>query len=473
MLKNVLKNLSLYSLGPAITGIVTFLLLPVISNYLPPSGQGILGILETIQRYFLIIATFQIHSGIVRIYLDLDNEEEEKRYAGSVFLFLLLLNVVATVFTGVFFYFFADSLFESEELTFVPYILMKLIICFLMTVPFTARGVFYAKQEALKLFLIKLLIFVVDISCTLYLLIVHNMGVEAILWANTISSLVALPVFMYFTFKYSTFCLEWKYIKTTLAFSLPFVPATLATATYEHADRYLLQEFLSLHEVGIYTFAQKFLLPLSVIVFAIDKAFMPIYIKAKKQKETSVNLNHTINQLSVFLGLATIGLAYFATEIKIFVNVKYAASFEIISYIAIFWFLRLICFFPSAVLIYYKKTKYFLLINLIPAVVNIFLNIILIPRWGIEGAIFATITCGVLTLLVSHLFSHRLESSTFNYLKIFAQVMIVSLFCVATNYLSTDILLSIPSKLGLLLLYTILACRLFGISILQTIRDAF
>jgi O-antigen/teichoic acid export membrane protein len=246
VLKNILKNLSLYTLGPAVVGVVTFLLLPIISNYLPPRGQGIIGILETIQRYFIIFATLQIGSGVVRMYMDLDSEAEEKRYAGSIFVFMLMLNAVATVLIGVFLYFFSNTIFQSDDLSFYPFIFLKLIVCSLMIFPILPRGIFVAKQQAAKVFYIKLFSFSVDISFTLYFLVVQNMGVSGVLWANIISNIAVLPILLFYTNKYSTFCFDTKYIKATLLYSLPFVPATLGTATYEHADRYLLQSYMQL-----------------------------------------------------------------------------------------------------------------------------------------------------------------------------------------------------------------------------------
>ncbi len=458
-------------MGPAITGIVTFLLLPVISNYLPPTGQGILGILETIQRYFLIFATLQIHAGIVRMYLDLGSPEEEKRYAGSIFVFLLLLNTCATLGLGAMLYFFSDLIFEDEQLTFYPYIALKLIYCFILNAPDLVRGVFYAKQEALKVFLIKILILVVDMGLTLYLLIEQGLGVQGILIANIAGVTAALPVFLYYTFKHSVLCFDWKYVSRTLVFCLPFIPGALATATYEHADRYLLQAYMTLHEVGIYTFAQRFLLPLSVIVFAIDKAFMPVYISHKKANLSGKKLNQTVNQLTLFLGLATIGLVYFATEIKVFVNEKYAASFDIIAYIAIFWFLRMIYLFPGAILIYFKKSKYFLAINIIPAAINVLLNIWLIPIWGIDGAIVSTLACGVLTLVMTHLFAFSLDNSAFNYMQLCMLSLGVALLCIANNYLPDNTALCIVSKVLLIGVYLVTGARILGISLRSTIRE--
>ena len=54
-----------------------------------------------------------------------------------------------------------------------------------------------------------------------------------------------------------------------------------------------------------------------------------------------------------------------------------------------------------------KKTKYIAIINVIGAVLNIFLVFLLIPIWGIVGAALATLVSALIIFIINQVFSQR------------------------------------------------------------------
>ncbi len=471
MLKKVLKNLSIYSLIPIITGLIGYLLLPIKSKFLSPTDYGIIGLLTSVYNFLAVIITLQIGSGLLRIYYDI-SEDEKKDYVGSIFLFLLLFSTLIMVIIGIILFFFFDRIFTSSHFTFSPFMLYQLLIIWLAqfsTIPLT---LFIVKQQAVKKVITGLIVFSINTPLMLYFITAKKMGAEGVLLAGVIAYAIAFPIFIFLTLKNSRLIFKWEYVKRTILYSMPFIPSVLGTVIYNYSDRYIIERFMILRDVGIYTFSQNLVLPLSFILNALDAAFLPQFYKSRKSDIPGEVLIEEQKNLILILGLCVILWTYLITEMSPFINSRYIESFGLVPYFSLFWFLRYQYIFPMGVILYNKRTKYIPLIHLIPAGLNVLLNIIFIPILGLYGAICSTIFCAFVTLSLTHYFAGKLERATISYIKSLLIIFIVIFFIVSPIIVKFDRnMINIFFKVCLTFGYCIIIKWAFGFNVKKILNN--
>ena len=116
------------------------------------------------------------------------------------------------------------------------------------------------------------------------------------------------------------------------------------------------------------------------------------------------------------------------------------------------------CFYAQCVLVINRKENIFFIATVISSVVNIILNIILIPRFGASGAAFTTLVAEIVVLIICKFNADRyLRLKKDKDMKsVFVGSIIIALICILVNKIfSIDLLKIIVSFIFSLVAYTI------------------
>src|SRR5699024_1738221 len=182
------------------------------------------------------------------------------------------------------------------------------------------------------------------------------------------------------------------YITSSLLLAIPLIPHFLAGWFNNAGDRVLIEHFLSLYELGIYSVGAQFNSGLMLLVTSFNLAFAPRFYKIMKQQKMKQTLftnifNFAVSSMVLVSFLVIIMLPFF---IRHFGVESYQSNYIFIWLLigGTLWHLGYIMSVSS--LIYFKKMNKVAIITVITALVNILLNLVLIPIMGILGASLAT-----------------------------------------------------------------------------------
>jgi len=103
-----------------------------------------------------------------------------------------------------------------------------------------------------------------------------------------------------------------------------------------------------------------------------------------------------------------------------------------------------------------EKTKYFPVVTIAGAILNIAFNLWAIPIWGIMGAAFATLFSYILMAFLLYLFSQKIYPVPYEYGKVFSIFAIVLVIGGSYYYLLLNGHLIFVYKLGLMVAFIIL-----------------
>lgn len=203
-------------------------------------------------------------------------------------------------------------------------------------------------------------------------------------------------------------------VRSFAAYGLPFVAVSIAGSIIAASDRYMLAILVGIGEAGTYAaaydFAQR---SLFMVMAAAYLASSPAVFRAYEQGDTARLEAHLRDQIGLFLiaayPLATILVATAPLLTRIMFGSEFRASAaQLIPWITLGALLQgLQAFLASYYFTLTKRTRANALIVIGGAVLNIPLNLLLIPPLGALGAAVATLLSYAAVLLLSVLNGRR------------------------------------------------------------------
>ena len=229
----------------------------------------------------------------------------------------------------------------------------------------------------------------------------------------TIEALItAFLLFYFYKLKHKEF--NWKVdfqeAKRLLSLSWPLIISGVALMLYMRIDQVMIGNMIGNAAVGIYSVAVKMVEVWYFIPVAIVSSVFPKIIKIKEVSE--LQYNERLQLLYDVLVVVSVSLAIFVSLfadyiISFFYDIQYIESSRLIkmySWVCIFYFLS------SASGRWYINEglqKYALNRNLIGLLIGIFLNYILIPKYGMDGSVYATLIAYFCAGYLFDVFSHK------------------------------------------------------------------
>ena len=201
--------------------------------------------------------------------------------------------------------------------------------------------------------------------------------------------------------------INWKLINNIFTNSIPFTLAAAAHMIYMRTDLLMVEYFMSYEHVAVYSVSMQLTALATILVYPLQVACFPRLIKIRNKNITNYfNEYSSLTNLFTFIGIiiGILGIVLIAPFLGIFFNDKYAVINEYfiiqMASVGIIYNSAL----RSSHITFIKKAHILLIIQLISLLMNILLNILFIPTYGLKGAAFATFITVICSLLLSSYF---------------------------------------------------------------------
>ncbi len=185
--------------------------------------------------------------------------------------------------------------------------------------------------------------------------------------------------------------ISWEIIRTMLKFCLPLVPTTLFWWITGVSDRFMVERMCSADLNGLYTAAYK--VP-NLLIYAISIFDSAWKLSVSSEEDPAACAAFYSRVWRVYTTLAFLGGGGLVILSRFLAHILFATQFEAAwVYIPTLTFATVftaLCTFLGSVYFTSKKTMGSMLTALVGAVLNILLNLLLIPRYGAMGASAAT-----------------------------------------------------------------------------------
>jgi O-antigen/teichoic acid export membrane protein len=405
MLKQFVKNTSIYTISNVITRGISIILVPFYTRVFTPADYGIIDLLSITTTILTNIFTLEITQAVARFYPDTDDIKEARKYASTGLLYTIFaLSIMALLII-----IFSDILNRFAFSNEVPLNIIRINgICVLST------GLFYFVQNQLKWRLepfkqavCSIFYSVVAISLTVIFVLVFHYGIAGVFIAQLIGGGLAFLLGFYFSRSSYEFRFYLDKFKEMAKFSIPLVPTLLATYVLGYADRLMINAYMTLNDLGLFGVGYRFTSVVNMLMLAIQGSITPIIFANYKKENTPVELSRIFNYF-VFLSLLGISfMSLFSLEaIKILTTPEYYYSANIIPLLVLATFFNGIYVFTPGLSIE-KKTKLISAITVSGAIINVSLNFVMIPAFGIIGASTVTLVSSIFMFFAYFYFSQK------------------------------------------------------------------
>ena len=405
---------------------------------------------------------FQSWSGIVSIFTTLNiaayvfnncliKDEKNTNRVTSIFMGLLL---VLTALWLVVFTMFSDFWTNVFGMNFAYIVLIVLDGAF-----FVGIDLWYAKERFDYKYKGVVVISVITAISNLVIGIIAVLSSEDKAFAAVLSKVIIQGAIVLFLFisslKKSCVIFDkeiWKYVIT---FNIPLIPHFLSTRILQQADRIMIEKICGLEAAGIYGFAYKISDAMIIFNTAILSTVIPWTYKKLKNEEFN-QISQRVNMTIILVGVLNLLLVLVTPEVvNIIGTQEYAEAINIMPYVSLSCFMMYVFNVFVNVTYYYEYNNLVVFASIGAAIVNILLNAIFIPRYGMNAAALTTLFSYVLLAITHGLMSRYvlnrkgITDKVYDYKKIFyicASVILIGLLLIrlySNFFLRVVILLAI------------------------------
>jgi O-antigen/teichoic acid export membrane protein len=265
-----------------------------------------------------------------------------------------------------------------------------------------SRSVLFSTANLLKLVTVFLL--------TIFLIVFRKMGIPGIYFAQLIVNLLFIILLSVYAIRNCMPKIDLKLLRAMSGFGFPLMLANFAGAIFSAIDRYSLNSMALLKFVAIYSLAFKISSVLKlVIVDSIKMAVSPRIIQKIDAPDSKRFYSKTNLYSSFVLMIGVITVSLFSYEaIKVITrSTAFWGAHVVVPLLAISVFFVNMRETTIWGLIIQKKTWIMGFIVIFSTVLNIILNILLIPRFNVIGAAAATIITNIIYWSACYYYSQK------------------------------------------------------------------
>lgn len=420
----IARKSALIFLNSVFVAIFGFIALFFIARYMGPEPLGILGFgLATV--------------GLASIFSDLGfslahvKRVSEGKDIGKCIGTFAVIKVILTGITtvgvlGVIFFWnmFLNRSFTSSTHEIVVYIF--LINFIFLNISSIATGTFGARKEIAKSQISQFIASLVQTPALIFVAIT-GMSVIALAGAYTLAAIILLIVSFYIFRGYPISIPNREYFSSYFRFALPVMLVTSLAVIQMNVDKLMLQFFWNTQEVGYYFSAQRIIDPLLIISASVMALLLPTIstYHAKNDIESIRALTHLAERYlsMVVMPIAVLIMVFADPIIRFTLGQTFLPATPILQILIFVALIAAINRPYAAQLMGINRPDIAAKLGVLASIVNIFLNLLLIPEQlfgirlfglGAVGAAMATTFSWAIGIVAYRVILYRLTGTKLN-----------------------------------------------------------
>jgi O-antigen/teichoic acid export membrane protein len=365
-----------------------------------------------------------------------DSDEEKRNFSTPYLTVMIVSFFICSIVILLKKPIFALLVIPSDYYYIIFYTSLILFLDSLTIIPFVKLRI---ERKAKKFALFKFLGILLNITLN-YILIVKlkylKLGVEAIFISNLASSALTLILLSPSIFKSIKIIIDLPILKKLLKFGLPFLPAGLSSIMIQGIDRPILTQLTDLNTAGIYSANYKLGIFMMLFVSMFQYAWQPFFFQNAQEKNIKQVFSKILTYFTIAGSLILIFLSLFIDDIVKFhiigrgtlIGSAYWGGLIIVPIILFGYLFNGIYYILSAGMFIEDKSTYIPIITGLGAAINIGVNFLLIPVWGIVGAALATLASYLIMAIAVYKITQRFYKINYEKRKV---ITILSLIILA------------------------------------------
>lgn len=451
-IKHILQHSFFFGFGMLSSTLATLLLIPVYTRFLSPAEYGLLEIISVWLAILSICFGLGMWSAVFNSIMKHEDITMRKITAGTAILLLIISGLLSSLLIVFGLRFFPDLLKGFNIIYFALLLILLNGIGILIPVPF---AIMRAMEQSRKYLTLSIFGLVITIVFTFLLVVFVRRNILGVMEARLLASIGMLLLVVPYLCRNTRLVFHLKEAKKLLKFGIPLIPTLLALWVLDLSDRFFLQYFRGLGEVGVYSLGYKYASVASLPIVAFSLAWPQVLLPITKRPDAKKTVGRIFTYFIFVTTFIALSLTIFSKDIiRMVAAAGFHDAYKIVWYVALgYVFYGGYVFASSGIYISGKSGSLPVAVG-IAAALNIGLNYILIPHFGMTGAACATLISYIAMCILMWYLSKRDYPISFEFLrlgKIIGAAVIV--YCGCTLYLSDVSIINIIMKILAIIVY--------------------
>lgn len=459
-LRKLNADVLVYGFGQALGRGVQFLLVPILTRILAPDVYGVSDLVFAYSQLVILVLVFGTDAALVRFFYEEPDREARRRMSSTSLTFRLAVGTTVALCLWSAAGSLAGPLFGSEAYR-------KYLTIGAWTLPFSLIVLFgndllRVTLQPWKYIALNIAQALITFALSWWWVAQVRLGVVGILYGKLAGDFCAALLALGLTWRYFTPRLNSAALHRMLSFGAPLVPTAFFYGVISAADRYSLQHFRSLTDVGVYAVGVKFFALVMVGVQSFSMAFFPFAHARAETPEAPKIYAIVFARYVALASWVALAASLFAPEALVLVPQSYRAAAGpavMLTFAAVaFGAYYVACLGVQRA----RKTKWLMLTAFIGALASVAANLLLTPRFGPTGASAATFLGNTALAVSTYWVSQLVFPLPYRGARLAALFSVAVILALAGQRWISPGAVGATLKLALLLVFLVL-CRTFGV----------
>ena len=396
-IKSFLKNKEVGNAGWLIGGKVVQMALSLVvgvitARYLGPSNYGLIGYATAYVTFFSAFCTLGLNSVIIKDFVD--HKDEQGEAIGSA----IAMRLVSSVLSSVMIVGFVSIVDKNEPTT-----IAVVALCSVGTIFHVFETFNFWFQSQYKSKITSIATLTAYIITSIYKIALLAMGKDVRWFAFSTS----VDYIVYKKFGGAKLKFSLKKSKSLLKLSYNYILSTMMVAIYGQTDKLLLKQLCDDSAVGYFTTATTVCAMWVFVLQAIIDSVYPTILNLKGKDQQQYERKNRQLYAIVFYVSCAVSVGFLVLGdfvIKILYGEEYMPAADVLKVVSWYTAFSYLGVARNAWIVSEGQQRYLKYIYGCAAILNVVMNLLMIPRIGTIGAAIATLVTQIFTSIVLPLF---------------------------------------------------------------------
>lgn len=451
--KRIVSHASIYLFGDILRYSVSLIMLPIYTRYLTPEDYGTVELLSMLIDFAAILFGARVGQSVFRFYTHTNTDREKKSIISSALFLGFVFNGAGALVVILFSEQLSALVFSNTE--FRDEIILFTVTMFMIPLIELPLVHIRADRKPWLFFSFSLFRLILQLSLNIYFVVFKELHVEGVIYSAVISSTIMAILLTGRSVAKAGLNVSLDICKKLFNFSLPIKIATIGSFYLAFGDRYILNYYTDLSQVGLYTLGYKFgfiFMMLSWTPF--EKMWDTEKYTLHKMPGAKAAYQKTFLYFNIFMITLGLCISLFVKDLlKVMSSPDFHSAYEIVPIIIFAYIFQAWSKYCDLGILLSKKTAQIAIAEAVAVAVITIAYLSLIPTYGIHGAAWATVIGFIARFLWVNYKSTKLYNMELPWNKIVIILAIAAALIVVSYFLSGSIVQSIGTRAILLFLY--------------------
>lgn len=415
--RRAMRNTVAYMAAGLVPNLVNLFILPVYTRFIEPGDYGLVALVVTTTTFLGAFMGLQLTNSIHRLYFD--HEGEARRvYCSTMILGILMVNVAILLPLHLAGPWIARTLFPKVDLPYRPLLMLGFAFMFFQNLVNYGNAMLRVQERGRALLVSALIHTTASAGLGLYLVVGRGLGAAGLLTSMAAASAAHAAAHGWLVRAQVSLAFRWSMFREAAAYSIPIIPHSLGGLLFMYSGKYVASHFVAIASIGLYEFADKLAMVYKLLEQSFQHAIGPTFMRESKADRAAARDRFAgiITRWTALYALLWVALALlFKEAIVLLLAPSYRGCYPFVPVLMAGYLFQGLYGFAANALLFEKKTHWVPAISLTAGLLNVGLNLVLLPRFGMIAAAWTTFASFVVTFVMAVALGRRVYPLRFEW----------------------------------------------------------